>query len=194
MSLEDCRKCPSLVSSRARIVKGYGDMKASIMFVGLAPGRKGADQTGVPFTRDRSGLLFQEALIKGGFSLESDPTIEKPRLVNAYVTNIVKCNPKDEKGNNRYPNNLEILNCMEYFNIEKSMINPKIIIMLGKISTENVLQIRCKNFLDFHNKSILKEGIKYIPFIHPSFIIRGSYNKEKYLEDFSKLRGEICHS
>ena len=191
MKIDDCDKCPSLASSRSRIVSGYGDKNADIMFVGLAPGRNGADITGVPFTRDPSGVLFQEALIRTGFSLESNPKIEYPRLRNVFITNIVKCNPKNEKGNNRYPSKTEIDNCLNYFKIEREKVNPKIIILLGKTTTENILKIKCGSFTKFHNHPIEKDNTIYIPFIHPSYVIRGAYNKEKYLCEFSELKNNI---
>jgi len=188
MIIENCNKCQLLVSSRSRIVNGYGDEQASIMFVGLAPGRNGADITGVPFTRDPSGVLFQEALIKAGLSFERTPKSEKPRLHNVYVTNIVKCNPKGEDGNNRCPTKTEVINCYNNFENERSIVNPKIIILLGKAVTENILNIKCINFIKFHNKPIEKDGIIYIPFVHPSYVIRGAYNRKKYLDEFIEIK------
>jgi DNA polymerase len=187
MKIDYCDKCPSLVSSRSRIVSGYGDKNAIIMFVGLAPGRNGADITGIPFTRDPSGILFQEAMIKSGFSLETNPKNENPRLHNVFVTNLVKCNPKDTNGNNRYPSRIEIMNCIKYFEEERCSINPKIIVLLGKTTTENILDIQCKKFLDYHNKIIKKDNTIFIPLIHPSYVIRGAYNREKYLQDIKNL-------
>jgi len=187
MKIDYCDKCPSLVSSRSRIVSGYGDENAVIMFVGLAPGRNGADITGIPFTRDPSGILFQEAMIRAGFSLETEPKNENPHLHNAFVTNIVKCNPKDKNGNNRYPSRTEIMNCIGYFEEERRLINPKIIVTLGKTTTEYVLNIQCKKFLDYHNKIIKKNDTLFIPLIHPSYVIRGAYNREKYLQDIKNL-------
>jgi uracil-DNA glycosylase family 4 len=187
--IKNCVECPSIVKSRKKPVIGYGDLSADILFVGLAPGRNGADISGVPFTRDQSGVLLQEALIKAGFSLEKDPRVEKPRLKNVFITNIVKCNPKDNNGNNRQPSINEIMNCLSYFEIEKSLIKPKIIIPLGKIAAEYVLNKKINNFLQFHNKPIEQNDVLYIPFIHPSYIIRGCYNKEKYIQEIISING-----
>jgi uracil-DNA glycosylase family 4 len=52
---QSCARCPALVASRSRIVHGYGDPSARIVFIGEAPGRRGADCTGVPFSGDKSG-------------------------------------------------------------------------------------------------------------------------------------------
>jgi uracil-DNA glycosylase family 4 len=172
-------------------VSGYGDENATIMFVGLAPGRNGADITGVPFTRDPSGILFQEAMIKAGFSLENDPTFEKPKLKHVFITNIVKCNPKDEKGNNRHPSKDEINNCVKYFEIEKQLIKPNIIVLLGKTTTEHILNIKIGQFIQLHNNPIYKDSIIYVPFLHPSYIIRGMYQREKYLQEILNISGLV---
>ena len=184
----NCNKCPFLVKSRNVVVLGYGDRNADIMFVGLAPGRNGANITGIPFTRDPSGVLFQEGMIKAGFSLEIKPIIEKPRLKNIYVTNIVKCNPKDVNGNNRSPTREEIQNCFNYFDIEKQLIKPRVIVSLGKTTSEYIIGKRFNRFLDYHNIPIIKDNITYIPFLHPSYVIRGAYSREKFIQEIISLR------
>lgn len=191
LEIERCDKCPFLVKSRNNAVLGYGDRNAEIMFVGLAPGRNGADITGVPFTRDSSGILFQESLIKAGFSSETNSKTVKPNLKNVFVTNIVKCNPKDKNGNNRTPFKEEIRRCSGHFEMEKKLIRPNIIISLGKIATEYILDTKINNFCSMHNTPIIKEDITYVPFIHPSFVIRGAYSRENYIQAFTSLRKYI---
>ena len=56
--IKRCTKCENLVKSRNRVVPGYGFVDADIFFLGLAPGRLGADSTGIPFTKDSSGIRF----------------------------------------------------------------------------------------------------------------------------------------
>ena len=187
LKLSNCIKCSMLVNSRKKIVPGYGNFDADLMFVGLAPGRNGADITGVPFTKDPSGVLFQECLIHSDLSLEKIPTVWKPELKNVFVTNLVKCNPKDAKGNNRDPTKEEIFNCLDYFKREKTIINPKVIVLFGKKVTEIILDMKIKKFSDMHNDSIEKDDIVYLPFFHPSYVIRGAYKKEKYKEDFDSI-------
>lgn len=189
LSLEDrCDRCFELVKSRARIVKGYGDLKAKYFFIGLAPGRNGADITGVPFTKDPSGVLFQEALIYADFSAESNPNVIYPKLRDVYITNLVKCNPQDEYGRNRDPTIEEILNCKESLHDEISLVSPEYIILLGSIVTKYFMGVKNIKMKELHGKLIEKEGQKYIPFLHPSYVIRGAYNKDKYLEDFLKIK------
>jgi uracil-DNA glycosylase family 4 len=187
-SLNSCEKCSGLISSRNLIVFGYGDPHAKIMFVGMAPGRNGADITGVPFTKDPSGVLFQESMIHAGFSLEKDPICEDPRLKGVYVTNLVKCNPKDEKGNNRTPSAEEIENCASHFQKELDEVNPEIIVLFGKVVSEYILNLRIKKFNDYHNKPLRRDNRVFIPFIHPSYVIRGAYNRQRYIEEIAGLK------
>lgn len=191
--ISNCDKCLNLKQSRKKIVNGYGSLDSKIIFVGLAPGKNGADITGIPFTKDPSGLLFQEALIKSGFSLEKIPTIWKPKLNNVYVTNLVKCNPRNKNGNNRDPTEEEIANCSIYLEQEIQEVKPKIIITLGKTVTEHVLNKKVKNFIQWHNKPVEKNNRIYIPFIHPSYVIRGAYDRKQYIQDFMSLENNLKH-
>jgi len=116
---EGCSRCPALAANRRRIVHGYGAADARVLFVGEAPGYKGADLTGVPFTRDRSGVRFQRMLIALGLSVETDPRVEHPRLA-CFVTNVVRCNPPG----NRAPSREEVANCLSYLWQELALVQP----------------------------------------------------------------------
>ncbi len=183
--IANCDKCKNLVRSRNKAVPGYGFAEATIFFVGLAPGRLGADSTGIPFTQDSSGKLFQLALSSSGISMEPSDLMQSK--LHAYVTNLVKCNPKDDKGNNRYPSKSEIDNCRDFLKYEMSLIHFDVIVPLGKLATEMILNQKCSNFTLMHNKLIKTNELCCIPFIHPSYVIRGAYPKNRYLEDFKSL-------
>lgn len=185
VKITNCNKCKNLVKSRNKVVPGYGFADASIFFVGLAPGRLGADSTGIPFTQDSSGNLFQRALSSSGISMEPNNLIHNE--LRAYVTNLVKCNPKDDKGNNRYPSKSEIDNCGDFLKCEMNLINFDVIVPLGKLATEAILNQKCSKFTLMHNKLIKIEELCCIPFIHPSYVIRGAYPLKRYLEDFKAL-------
>ena len=185
VKITNCNKCKNLVKSRNKVVPGYGFADASIFFVGLAPGRLGADSTGIPFTQDSSGNLFQRALSSSGISMEPNNLIHNE--LRAYVTNLVKCNPKDDKGNNRYPSKSEIDNCGDFLKCEMNLINFDVIVPLGKLATEAILNQKCSKFTLMHNKLIKIEELCCIPFIHPSYVIRGAYPQKRYLEDFRAL-------
>lgn len=182
-----CIKCEKLVKSRKKAVPGYGFTDANILFVGLAPGRLGADYTGIPFTKDSSGKLFQLALSSSGISMEPNGLVQNEDVIKAYVTNLVKCNPQDSKGNNRYPSLGEINNCKCYLDIEMNFIHFDVIVPLGKLATENILNQKCSKFSSMHNKSLKLNKFHCIPFIHPSYVARGAYPKDEYINDFRNL-------
>jgi DNA polymerase len=134
---EGCTRCPALVANRRSIVHGYGSVKPGkgephqkrILFVGEAPGYKGADLTAVPFTRDRSGVRLQRILIELGLSDEVDPRAELPRL-RCFVTNVVRCNPPA----NRTPTAAEIARCLPYLWQEIDIIQPEILVPIGNVA------------------------------------------------------------
>jgi uracil-DNA glycosylase family 4 len=126
---QGCTHCRELVNNRRCIVHGYGPPDAKVVFVGEAPGYKGGDLTGIPFTRDRSGTRLQRMLIELGLSQEIDPHLEKPRL-RCYVTNVVRCNPPS----NRTPTPAEIANCQSYLWQELALLQPRIVVPLGNIA------------------------------------------------------------
>lgn len=135
---EGCRRCPALVANRHRIVHGYGSPPEggtlAVLFVGEAPGAKGGDVTGVPFTRDRSGLRLQRILIRLGLSAESDPRVERPRL-RCFVTNVVRCNPPG----NRTPTRAEIGSCLPYLWQELEIWRPGIVVPVGNVAARAVV-------------------------------------------------------
>lgn len=182
-----CTKCEKLVETRNKAVPGYGFIDADIFFIGLAPGRFGADNTGIPFTKDSSGKLFQLALSSSGISMEPNGLVQDENVIKAYVTNLVKCNPKDSKGNNRYPSQEEINNCKCYLDTEMNSIHFGVVVPLGKLATENVLNQKCSRFSSIHNKPIKLKEFYCVPFLHPSYIARGAYPKAKYIDDFRSL-------
>lgn len=155
---------------------GTGNRNADILIVGLAPGKDGADITGIPFTRDPSGRLLQSMLEKVGLSRDQD----------VYITNIVKCNPKDAKGNNRNPTSREIGNCCSYLDKEIELVNPRLIVPLGVYVTEYFLRRNCR-MKDCHGQVFLKDGKIIFPLYHPGFVVRNAYSVTQYEKDFEKL-------
>lgn len=146
---KDCLLCPRLVSFRRDNQKAYpdffngavqsfGPMGAKHMILGLAPGLKGANKTGRPFTGDFSGELLYKSLDKLGWSNNSNTN--EPRdgyeLKGTLVTNAVRCVPPQNK-----PTTAEIHKCRPYLIalIEK-MPNLKAIFALGKIAHDTALR------------------------------------------------------
>ena len=174
-SIKSCSLCPELVASRRQAVPGDGAIPADIMFVGLAPGRNGADITGIPFTRDPSGKLFREMLATA-------------ELSDVFITNIVKCNPKDLKGRNRTPSETEIAHCSTFLYAEISLVRPKIIVALGMHATRFFLP-HIKGMLNAKKATV--GGITILPILHPSYVIRGAFNRDRYLETYLAIKKEV---
>ena len=150
-----CRKCPRLVAWReevARIkrrayrdweywgkpVPGFGDPRARVMAVGLAPGAHGSNRTGRMFTGDASGEFLYAALFHAGFANqpESRHRDDGLTLKNLYITAVCRCAPPGNK-----PSPQEIANCQPYMAQEIEIIQPRILVALGRVAFERILRI-----------------------------------------------------
>jgi DNA polymerase len=127
---DHCFLCAVLAANRQRIVHGYGDPEARVLLVGEAPGYRGADRTGVPFTGDRSGRRVQALLIRLGLSEENDPALATPRLRGVFISNVVRCNPPG----NRNPTPAEVANCAPFLRRELEAIRPEVVVTLGNFA------------------------------------------------------------
>jgi uracil-DNA glycosylase family 4 len=117
-----CERCPALVESRSRIVNGTGPADADVLFVGEGPGAQ-EDEDGEPFV-GRSGSLLDEMLLEVGLDREA-----------VRITNCVRCRPPD----NRDPTDEELGNCREYLEREIDLVDPEVIVTLGKVPGEHLL-------------------------------------------------------
>ncbi|MDX1710069.1 MAG: uracil-DNA glycosylase [Rhodovibrionaceae bacterium] len=147
----DCRLCPRLAEfrdgNRARFpdffnapVPSFGDAGARLLIVGLAPGLKGANRTGRPFTGDFAGDLLYPTLLKFGLA-EGDygrSTQDGLRLVGCRITNAVRCVPPENK-----PATDEIRQCRRFLEAEiDSLANLCAIVALGAVAHNAVLSAR----------------------------------------------------
>jgi len=143
-----CRKCPRLVRHREKIarekrrafrdceywgkpVPGFGDPRAELLILGLAPAAHGGNRTGRVFTGDRSGDFLYAALYRAGFANQPASTSRDDglRLLNAYIAAAVRCAPP---GNKPLPS--ELANCRPYFEREMELIRPRAVLALGSIA------------------------------------------------------------
>lgn len=146
----DCAICPRLAKFRKdniaqwpdwfnRPVPSFGDAGARLLIVGLAPGLNGANRTGRPFTGDTAGILLYATLAAFDFSqgeYRADPQ-DGLRLVDAMITNAVRCLPPENK-----PSSIEISNCRPFLAAQIAAL-PKLraILALGKIAHDSVLAV-----------------------------------------------------
>ena len=150
-----CRKCPRLVAWREEVarvkrkayrdqeywgkpVPGFGDPKARVLVVGLAPGAHGSNRTGRMFTGDASGGFLYPALYKAGFANQAEAESRNDGLIlkDMYITASARCAPPDNK-----PSLEELNNCQPYLEREFEIIKPKVIVCLGRIAFDRILKI-----------------------------------------------------
>jgi uracil-DNA glycosylase len=150
-----CRKCPRLVRYREAIarekrrafrdwdywgrpVPGFGDPKARLLILGLAPAAHGANRTGRMFTGDRSGDFLYKAMCVAGFAAQ--PTSlhigDGLALKDAYISATARCAPPANK-----PLPSELANCQPYLIRELEVLRPKVILVLGGIALRSYLEI-----------------------------------------------------
>ena len=150
-----CRKCPRLVAYREKVarekrrafrewtywgkpVPGFGDPRAELLILGLAPAAHGGNRTGRVFTGDRSGDFLYAALYKAGFANQATSVRRDDglRLKNAYIAATIRCAPPENK-----PLPSEIANCRSYLMRELEILQPRAVLALGKIAWDAYLEI-----------------------------------------------------
>jgi len=162
-----CVKCPHLASSRKNVVFGVGDINASLMFVGEAPGAD-EDQQGEPFVGAAGQLLTRIILT---MNLTRD---------KVYIANILKCRPDtpDQAHGNRKPTPEEMQTCIPYLHSQIDLIQPKVLVGLGATAVEGLLgKTEGITRLRGHWRSY--RGIPLMPTFHPSYLLRNQALSEK---------------
>lgn len=168
----ECRRC-KICKGRKNIVFGEGDPDAGLMFVGEGPGRD-EDIQARPFVGD-AGKLLTNMIVKLGMKRE-----------DVYIANIVKCRPPY----NRNPERDEISECRPFLETQIDIIRPKVIVCLGKVSANVVLEVETAisrlrgNFFAYND-------IPVMPTFHPAYLLRNP--KEKWLtwEDMQKVMEKL---
>ena len=187
-----CTKCPRLVEYRehigrekrrayrehdywARPVPGFGDPKARVLILGLAPGAHGSNRTGRPFTGDRSGDFMYPILYKVGFASQPTATdrTDGLKLIDCYITAAVRCAPPDNK-----PLPSELANCAPYLDRELALLKKvNVVVALGKIAFDSYLNLLRRNGVIASRSSYvfrhaaeypMPNGITLLASYHPS--------------------------
>ncbi len=167
-----CRKCPRLVKYRRDNQKAYPDfhngpvvtwgaVDAPLLIVGLAPGLKGANRTGQPFTGDASGALLFDCLKRAGLAKEQ---VEEITLNGCAITNAVACVPPQNR-----PNGAEASNCRPFLSAKLKC--PRTVLALGKLAHDSVLRAIGARIADhpFSHAAVAQIGeITLVSSYHPS--------------------------
>src|SRR6266567_7625142 len=181
-----CTRCPALCEKTAVLTELNGPLDARVMFIGEAPGRKGADRTRVPFSGDQSGKNFDRFLQSIG-------------LIRAdiFITSAALCNPRSASGANRRPSAAEIRNCSDFLGRTIDLIQPSIIVTLGTVALEAL------KLIHYHEFALKKDAAKtrlwnerlLIPLYHPSPQVLITSRKEKaQLRDYQVVARAIRSS
>jgi uracil-DNA glycosylase len=143
----ECERCPRLRNYCRRIAQqkrrafaewdywgrplpNFGDRKARLLVIGLAPAAHGGNRTGRMFTGDRSGDWLYKALFKAGFANQphSVSIDDGLQLIDCAITAAVHCAPPDNK-----PTPRETANCQAWLNQTVDLLNPRVMLALGQI-------------------------------------------------------------
>jgi uracil-DNA glycosylase family 4 len=149
-----CRKCPRLVEWREEVartkrkaykdeeywgkpVPGFGDPHACLLVVGLAPGAHGSNRTGRQFTGDGSGGFLYPALFRAGFANQPHSSARSDGLIlhDLYITASGRCAPPGNK-----PSTEELNNCQPFLERELEILQPQVIVVLGRIAFERIIK------------------------------------------------------
>ncbi|MFH1648461.1 MAG: uracil-DNA glycosylase family protein [Patescibacteria group bacterium] len=158
-AVQHCSLCRRLFYRTKVFSHLNGNIDSKVLFIAEAPGRFGADRTGIPLFGDRTGDIFESLISTIGWKREQ-----------IFLTNAVLCNPREENGNNGSPTKEEIIDCSPYLEMTIELIQPEVIVPLGKIALDSLSCI-CPHSLTLKNNvvKLIPWNRRYIfPLYHPS--------------------------
>jgi uracil-DNA glycosylase len=173
-----CHRC-GLGDTRTHAVVGRGNLEATIMIVGEAPGQN-EDETGLPFV-GKSGQLLEKILASVKLDTEKD----------VYIANINKCRPPE----NRVPSNEEMAACKPYLLEQIRLVDPKIILLTGATAVKGLTGDK-RPITKIRGQWIEWEGRLCMPIFHPSYLLRNqsrAVNSPKWLmwQDIQAIRAKF---
>ncbi len=172
-SAEKCFQC-KLAGSRKNVVFGDGSPDAKIMFIGEAPGKE-EDIQGLPFVGD-AGMLLTRLIEKMGL-----------KRSDVYIANIIKCRPPK----NRDPESDEIESCIGYLERQIEIIRPEIIVTLGRISLQTLMQNAELKISAVRGNFMEYKQIPVMPTFHPAYLLRNPKDKWLTWSDAQKVMERI---
>ena len=168
--VSSCTACP-LCQTRKQTVFGVGDQQADWLFIGEGPGAR-EDALGEPFV-GQAGKLLDSML----------QAINLGREQGVYITNVVKCRPPD----NRNPLEMEAQQCRPYLLRQIALIQPRLIVTLGKVAAQNLLATG-DSIASLRGRLHEFAGIPLIATYHPAYLLRSLTDKAKAWEDLCFAR------
>lgn len=167
-----CQKC-GLAETRTNVVFGEGDRDAEVMFIGEGPGEQ-EDRTGRPFV-GRAGQLLDDMLAMIDLKREK-----------VFIGNMVKCRPPQ----NRDPLNTEKDACSGYLRRQLELMQPKILVCLGRISAAEIIKPDFR-ITQEHGQFFEKDGMQMMALYHPAALLRDPGKKPETFEDLKRLQARI---
>ena len=168
----ECSKC-ELSCTRTNVVFGVGAKDAKIMFIGEGPGEQ-EDLQGEPFVGPAGKLLDDMLAI-----LDLDRS-------NCYIANIVKCRPP----HNRDPYDNEQDACIDYLRNQVALVQPRVIVCLGRIAAKRVLYPDYKITKE-HGSWVHRNGIWMTAIYHPSALLRDLAKRPETFDDLMEIRYKL---
>jgi DNA polymerase len=169
-AIKSCTRC-DLAKSRTQAVPGVGDIHAEWLFVGEAPGAN-EDRQGEPFVGD-AGTLLDAMLFAIGLN----------RGENVFIANVLKSRPPG----NRDPQPNEVAACLPYLERQIELIQPKLIVALGRFAAQNLLATDTA-IGKLRGTVHQYRGVPLIVTYHPAYLLRNSLDKAKVWEDLVLAR------
>lgn len=187
MLVENANRCNlcTRMNGRTRVLsEKNGNIDSKVVFIGEAPGRLGADRTGIPFYGDKAGQNFERLLQFAGLTRQQ-----------IFITNAVLCNPRDGKGNNSAPNKGEVQNCSPHLSILIDIIEPELIVPLGQCA------LRSLHIIEAHHIKLRQDVRKpakwgkytIVPMYHPgprAAIYRSTADQKGDFSFLGKILGQ----
>jgi DNA polymerase len=168
-----CTGC-GLARTRNKAVPGVGDQHADWLFVGEAPGAE-EDAKGEPFV-GQAGRLLDSMLAALGMN----------RIKAVYIANVLKCRPPG----NRAPTPLEVEACLPYLDRQIALIQPKLIVALGKSAATTLLHAEA-TIASLRGRVHRYKGVPLIVTYHPAYLLRNLPDKAKAWEDLCLARATL---
>lgn len=169
-----CTRC-ELHKTRTNVVFGSGKAdRPDMMLIGEAPGQM-EDETGLPFV-GRAGKLLDNMLESIGYSRQ-----------DVYIANIVCCRPPE----NRKPEPQEIAQCIAYLVRQIRVVDPVVMVLLGRTAVENVLGKNPSTLDSVRGEWFIWDKTPVRVTYHPAFLLRNTADKSKAQEDLKAVRAKI---